>query len=318
MFHENAIIVHPSEFTKKRIDSCINLGINTLGIHPEGGKNAAYTLKMMLERIKTDEFKQLVDYAHKNSLKIEYVMHASSFLLDRSLFISKPDFFRMDKTGIRKADGNLCVSSQEALSLISDNAKELAISLYGSTERFHFWPDDIRGLKCNCGKCKNYSASDQQLIFQNAILNGIKTVIPNAKVSYLAYFDSVYPPSQITPNEGIFLEYAPFEKYVSKQNEELIKTEYALIPKLLSFFGEKDSTVLEYWIDNSLFSGWKKPPKKLVTNEVDIKKDIDDYILQGFENITTFACFLGDDYEKLYGEADISPFTNAFPKKIKE
>ena len=33
---------------------------------------------------------------------------------------------------------------------------------------------------------------------------------------------------------------------------------------------------------------------------------------KGFEHISSFACFLGDDYEDLYGEVDIKPFGKAF------
>lgn len=34
----------------------------------------------------------------------------------------------------------------------------------------------------------------------------------------------------------------------------------------------------------------------------------------GYENISVFACFLGQDYEKLYGEPDITPFTETIQK----
>ena len=314
----SGIIVHPDEFTKKRIDSCVDLNISTLGIHPPGGKNAKDSLTALLNKLKTKEFRMLIDYAIAKGLRIEYEMHAASFLLDRSLFDTHPDYFRQDENYKRTPTGNLCVSNEEALEMVSNSAMNLALALYGSTENFYFWPDDIRGLKCNCEKCKNLSASDQQLIFQNAVLRGIRRAYPDAKVAYLAYIDCMYTPKQVKPDSGIFLEYAPFEKYVSKNNTELIKAEYGLIAPLISYFGKKDSKVLEYWLDNSLFSGWKKPPKRLIINENNIKHDLDDYIKQGFENISSFACFLGDDYEELYGEADISPFSHAFDQIIKE
>ncbi len=76
----------------------------------------------------------------------------------------------------------------------------------------------------------------------------------------------------------------------------------------MSFFEKGPKKVLEYWYDNSLFSGWKKPPAPFVLNEEGMRKDIEEYRKMGFDSISAFACFLGKDYEELYGEADITPF----------
>lgn len=312
MTPKKGILVHPDEFTKKRIDSCVTLGIDTLGIHPEGGANAKNTLAALVRRTKAEDFRYLADYALSRGVKIEYEMHAASYLLDRELFSSHPEYFREDEYGKRNPDVNLCVSSEDALTIVSENAARLALSLYGSTNRFFFWLDDVRKKKCNCERCRRLSISDQQLIFQNAVLRGIRSVIPRATVAYLAYTDSMEVPKVTAPLEGIFLEYAPFEKYVSRQDAALVAKEHGLISPLLSFFGKEDSKVLEYWLDNSLFSGWKKPPKKFTADGESIKKDVKEYAELGFSEISTFACFLGDDYEELYGEADISPLADAF------
>ena len=70
--------------------------------------------------------------------------------------------------------------------------------------------------------------------------------------------------------------------------------------------------ILEYWLDNSLFSKWTKPPKELHTNKEEIFADIKEYVSLGFKDITTFACYLGSDYEELFGEPDITDYSNAF------
>ena len=57
-----------------------------------------------------------------------------------------------------------------------------------------------------------------------------------------------------------------------------------------------------------MFSDWKKPPCKFTPDNESIKKDIAFYRSLGFENIGSFACYLGEDYEKLWGEADYSAF----------
>ena len=42
-----------------------------------------------------------------------------------------------------------------------------------------------------------------------------------------------------------------------------------------------------------------------------IEEDIKRYLDYGFEYISSFACYLGPEYEKLYGQPDISAFFNA-------
>ena len=142
------------------------------------------------------------------------------------------------------------------------------------------------------------------------LLPEIRKYIPDAKVAYLAYVDTIVPPKQIKPEEGVFLEYAPFEKYTAKGEnaQQLIEQEWNMIEPLLSFFGKEDAKVLEYWYDNSMYSLWKKPPKEFVLKEKEMLQDIRSYRKIGFTSAATFACFLGEDYEKLYGEVDIKPF----------
>ena len=127
----------------------------------------------------------------------------------------------------------------------------------------------------------------------------------------LEYVDTVVPPVQINPEKGVFLEYAPFEKYTAKGENaaELIEREWKMISPLLEYFGEADAKVLEYWYDNSMYSGWRKPPKKFVLNEKAMAEDLARYREIGFKRFATFACYLGEDYEELYGEVDAIPFS---------
>ena len=80
------------------------------------------------------------------------------------------------------------------------------------------------------------------------------------------------------------------------------------LKKLIDYFGKSDSKILEYWYDNSLFSDYKKPPKQLVTNNKMILKDFEFYKSFGVESISSFACYLGEDYVKLYPKPDFSAF----------
>ena len=309
---KSSMLIHPDELSRKWIDRLADAGIEAIGIHPCGGKNADQTLKDLLEKMKTSEFCSLIDYAKSKGLEVEYEFHAMSYLLQRTLFDTHPEYFRMNKDGERIKEYNFCVSNPDAMRLVAKNAAELSISLYKSSRNFYFWLDDGIDLKCHCPFCSHLSASDQQIIVLNNILREIKRQIPDARMAYLAYMDTVVPPTYTDIEDGIFLEYAPFAKYtVSKDKVELIEKEKEMTIPLMRIFNKQPSKVLEYWYDNSLFSNWRKPPQKFVLDESNMVSDIAEYKRAGFDSISTFACFLGEDYETLHGNIDIIPFSKA-------
>ncbi len=307
---KKSMIIHPDEISKKWIDRMAQEGIDVLGIHPVGGTKAVDSLTDLLELMKSTKYQELIDYAINNKLEVEYEFHAAGYLLPKFLFIEHPEYFRMNQKGERVCDSNFCVSNEEAVKLFSKRAAELALSLYGSNHNYYFWMDDGRDLHCHCPKCRRLSASDQQLIAVNAMQKEIRKHIPDAKMSYLAYVDTIIPPEQIQPEEGVFLEYAPFEKYTAKGEhaQQLIQQEWNMIRPLLKYFGREGAKVLEYWYDNSMYSLWQKPPKKFILKEAEMLNDIKRYQEIGFTSMATFACFLGEDYEKLHGEVNIKPY----------
>ena len=311
---KNGMIIHPGELSKKWIDRLADAKVNTLGIHPEGGAGAPKSLERLLELLKMPEYRALIDYARLRGLEIEYEIHAAGYLMDKSLFAEHPEYFRMNAAGERTSDWNFCVSNPDALALFAHRAAELAQALYGSGKDFYFWMDDGRGIHCNCPKCRALSPSDQQYIALRAAIGEIRRHIPDARMAYLAYIDTIEPPTAVENDGAIFLEYAPFEKYTARgeDREERISREKAMIAPLLDCFGRENAKVLEYWYDNSLFSRWKKPPARFVLDEEAMQRDVREYREMGFARASTFACFLGDDYEELYGEADIRPFARAF------
>ncbi len=304
---KTALIIHPEELSRTWIDRMAEAGITVLGIHPKGGRRAPVYLAEMVETMKTREFRELVDYARARGLEVEYELHAASYLLPRGLFAENPEFFRMNREGARTPDLNFCVSNENALEFFANRAAELAEGLYGTSKNFYFWLDDVKDSACHCPKCRVLSPSDQQLIAVNAMANAVRKRVSGAKMAYLAYADSISPPEKVQAEAGVFLEYAPMEKY--KAGAEALAAEAeAMISPLIGFFGAEGAKVLEYWYDNSMFSGWEKPPKRFAPNVAQMARDIRLYREKGFEYISTFACFLGEDYEKLYGAADISPF----------
>lgn len=314
---KKSLLVHPSELSKKWIDRLADNGFTTLGIHPEGGADAAITLGKLVDKFQDPSFTSLIDYAVERGLEIEYEFHSLSYLLPRSLFSSHPEYFRQNENGERTSDLNMCFSSDEALEIVGQNAAILSKKLYKSSNRYFFWIDDASGGKCNCDKCKSLSVSDQQMIVINAMQRTVRKENNEAMMAYLGYIDVLDAPKVVKPEDGIFLEYAPIYKWKRspeelEKNKELIIKEKEASKILLEYFGKANSRVLEYWVDNSLFSRWKKPPKELNVGILELRNDLLYYSALGFESVSSFACYLGEDYEALYGEPHLEEFFEEF------
>ena len=310
---KGSMLIHPEELSKIWIDKLTDAGVSTLGIHPWGGKKADASLRGLLDSLKTEEYRGLIDYARSRGLSVEYEIHVMEYLLPREYFEEHPEYFRMTADGVRDPRMNFCISNSEAFEIVKKRAAELALSLYGSSHDFYFWMDDGHGLSCQCSECRKMTASDGQLLVMRGMLDEIRRYIPDARMAYLAYYDSLIPPTCDVDTEGIFLEYAPLEKYNAKGEDadERIRREREMLLPLMKYFDKEPKKVLEYWYDNSLWSGWKKPPKAFLLNEEKMREDIEEYKTLGFDVIATFACFLGDDYRELHGDFDAAPFGNA-------
>lgn len=75
-----------------------------------------------------------------------------------------------------------------------------------------------------------------------------------------------------------------------------------ILAENLRVFGVEHAQALEYWLDVSLFSSWKRPAVKLPWNAAVCRADIAAYRALGIRHITTFATYIDADYVKLHGD----------------
>lgn len=310
------LLIHPEELDDTWVSLYLKSGLNLLGLHPVGGPDADVHLEKLLSLAKQTDFKARLDALASAGIAIEYGMHAMSWLLPRAVFGEKPEWFRQNGEGVRLPDVNGCPSNPEALAFLSRRAALLARLLPPTTGRYHFWLDDVKAGICHCEKCRSLTASDQQLIYVQAMLKGIKTADKNAKIAFLAYHDCMQAPSH-SPAEGVFLEYAPIHRRLDRTifDESCAENmqEHLPLKALLAHFGTNDSQVLDYWMDNSLLSNWTKPPKAYALNGDIVSADAKYYADAGFEHITSFGCYLGPDYRELYGDPPVKDFASLLP-----
>ena len=238
------LLIHPDELSHKWINRFVTHKIPTLGIHPVGGKRAPLFIADLLERLEDPAYRALLDEAAAQGIAIEYELHAARYLLPADLFDTHPDWFRMNQNGERTPDVNFCAASEECLDYVAERASELTKKLYRSTSRYFLWLDDTRDFQCHCPACRTLSPSDYQLKILNHIVKRLRRDDPKATLAYLAYISCIDSPKTVTPEEGIFLEYAPIERDFHKPLETNSQSEP--LERLLAYFGKENAKVLDY------------------------------------------------------------------------
>lgn len=308
-FHRRGIIVHPEELTLDWLDWMREAKLNTLGLHPVGGVQAHKTLQQAINEHYLSAGTALRAEANARGIEVEYEAHAMAWLLPRHLFQREPGWFRENRSGERTADFNLCPSNSEALAYVTGRAAVLAALLDTGVSRYFFWLDDVTDCACHCPDCRQLSPSDQQLRTVNAMLTGFRRYNRSAKLCYIAYHDAMDVPRKVQPLDGVFLEYAPikrdFHRPINDMDSPENVSEARSLRELVAFFGAQDARVLDYWMDNSLYSNWTKPPRLFTLDEEVMKRDTAFYASLGFECVTSFGCYLGPDYRRLYGRPPI-------------
>ncbi|WP_103983375.1 DUF4838 domain-containing protein [Parabacteroides chinchillae] len=274
-------------------------GINTIGTH--------VTPKEVEAFIKSEKGQKFLADCNKYGIQVEHQLHAIHELLPRELFSEDSTLFRMDENGNRVADFNCCASSSKALDIIAENAIHYAKLLPSTNHRYYYWLDDGAPL-CFCPECAHLSGSEQALMIENRIIQGLKTIDPKAQLAHLAYHTTMEAPKKVKPADGIFLEFAPFYRSWEKPLSDEFASGRGMthaenirfLEDNLKVFPAETAVVLEYWLDVSLFSDWKKPAVKLPWHPDVFMSDLETYAGFGIKNITSFAVYMDDRYWQQY------------------
>jgi hypothetical protein len=281
-------------------------GLNLVALHGGVDEVVAFT--------KSASGRRFLAEAEAAGLAREYELHAMSWLLPRELFAEHADWFRMDRHGERQADANLCPSHPGALAQVTARAVELAERLPPSTDRYYFWPDDA-GAWCHCEACRAVTPSDQQVLVMNAVVGALQTIRREARLSCLAYANCLPAPAAVTPAPGLFLEYAPimrcYRHALADPTCALNREHAAGLPPLLNQFGLEGAQVLEYWLDASMFSGWRRPARPVPLRPELLTADLQFYAGLGFRSATTFGVFLDAEYFAAYGAPPVEAYGQA-------
>ena len=302
-FDHYGVVVTPDDFVGADwIELCKKYKLRTLGLHSGGG--AVADVLKMLGSYGTAEFRAKVA---EEGLECEYECHAAGSLIQPSNFERHPEYFAFDpRRGQRRNDSNWCVTNPVAQDLYYQNAQILVKSLESATHRYMLWNVDVPRIYCHCPNCSRLSPSDQALMAVNLLARAARKVDPKAVVPYLAYYELMEPPTTVEPEPNVFLEFAPYTRcYLHALDDTNCATNrevFAKLKRLLEFFPATTAHVLEYYLDSSFFSYYKRPAVEVRPLRDVMKRDFDCYASLGIRSLTTFAVYLDGEYFRMYGE----------------
>ena len=123
--------------------------LNVLGLHPTGGVTADESLQRLLDQL--PRLQPLLNRAREMGIRIEYELHALSYLMPRTLFDAHPEWFCENAQGERSREGfNICASNAEGLAMLMQRAEGLARLLPSEKpSRTYFWLDDVTSCSCS-------------------------------------------------------------------------------------------------------------------------------------------------------------------------
>jgi hypothetical protein len=275
-------------------------GLTTISIHHQNSPQA------VIDWIRTDAGQRFLEACRRLGLEVEYELHAMKELLPRHLFEKSTEFFRMDKRGHPTPDANLCVHSQGAPDIAAENTVAIARTLRPTTGRYFYWGEDGKPW-CRCPECKGLSDSDQATLLENHLLGALRRHDPRASLAHLAYLNSLSPPARVRPDPGVFLEYAPIKRRYDIPYEQQSGPGQAdgleALDANLKVFPADTAQILEYWLDVSRFSRWKRPAVRLPWRRDVLEADLATYAARGIRHVTSFAVFVDADYRRRYGES---------------
>lgn len=284
-------------------------GLTTVSTHIFPHEVAAF--------IRSDEGQRFLEDCRKRDVHVEHELHAMSDLLPRALFDKDPAMFPMNDRQERVRDFNLCVHSPAAIQVACENVQKYARVLRSTTGRYFYWIDDGQPM-CRCPKCRGLSDSDQAMLLENHLLDAIRAVDARASLAHLAYARTLQPPTQVRPKPGIFLEFAPIERrydvpFRRRDARGFGGTTHGkLLDALdanLAWFGRDGAQALEYWLDLSRFSGWKRENVKPIPWHDDVfADDLKTYADRGVRHVTTFAAWIDGDYVKRFGDPPLKQY----------
>ncbi|MGH7948218.1 MAG: DUF4838 domain-containing protein [Candidatus Binataceae bacterium] len=254
-------------------------------------------------RLRIDE---LAPVHARYGIEVEYGGHILQILMPRDEFAKHPEYFPADDNGARLARGNLCVSSRDAMKLVTDGALRY-VAEFPENRLLHVWGADVwNGAWCKCGDCAPLSPQLQYMKVVNAVAAAMaENGAGGPPVAYLAYHDTIEPDPALKPLDVVWFEWAPRERCYGHAIDDSscgINPRYLhSLARYIELFGGRGH-VFEYYADAVLFGGIS-----IASPDV-IVRDMRAYRRLGIESI---SCLTFGAYSALAYPANLETFVAA-------
>ena len=305
---KKSIIVSPedcagTDWVKRAADA----GFDTLALHSGGRRR---DLPTALASFRTPGFRARCARA---GLFLEYEEHAAESILPSALFHTHPEYFACGPDGVRQSGerAGWCPGAPGMKERIADEAEKLARALRPASHNYYFWGADSEECICRCPRCAQYSRADLNVLNANLIAEGVLRADRAGHVSLLAYTQGTFDlPEKVMPCDALFLEFAPFHRRhdvpLNDPADEVNSRFRNDLLKLLTFFPAEKVHVLEYWLDVSLFSNWRRPLRKIGCPPEVMRRDLEFYCSLGIRNFATFAVMMDETYFAEFGDGELT------------
>jgi hypothetical protein len=212
--------------------------------------------------------------------------HTIPQMLDRKLFETKPELFRMNQTGKRVPDGNVCVTNPETVALCA----RWVTNFFKQNPMLDTCPmggqDIWGGAWCNCEKCRAYSPSEQAAVLINGVHEHLRKNNVKGRCSYSAYRDTLrYDLKKVKLDPEVHIGYAPRERSYGHAHSDVSSERNRWFWSNLQDWRRNHSGPLnltDYYQDSILFYSLPAPTVQVIA------QDLRDYSKLNARGITSF------------------------------
>ncbi len=233
--------------------------LNTIFIHTIG--DSGMPLGACRLRFWQQRRRQLWPLLKERGLRLEIGGHHLTDALATQRLRHQPDVFRFN--GQRRVpNGNPCPTSPTTQAIVREWARSF-FNAEPNAAVYHIWPvDRLRGGWCSCDRCATLSPADQLLLLVNGMAEELATVNSSARISFLAYHDTLFPPQQITPAANVEALVAPrMRSYASGIGDPEHPINQPLAARIAAIRDAFPAGIsaFEYYLDGILFKSALPP-----------------------------------------------------------
>jgi len=208
---------HTEESLRQLIDWMPKLGFNTLVI-PMNYQGSGRVLWDNWRKVLTPELQRRGIIIEVGGHGYENFLNAG--MENGELYMRHPEWFGMDGQGERSKNKRMvfCTSNPGAVHYLFANVVAY-LRAHPEINVFDFWPPDMEQW-CACPMCAPISPQQRHVQLVNALAQMLSDSLPDVTLECLAYSHYLYPPSGVTLDKRVLLDFCAEKQNFERQTWE--------------------------------------------------------------------------------------------------